>query len=222
MTNGQMRKFEMFLRVRDFFTARAASFPVDSMAGQLFAALLAIITQLEQLNADKISFIGDEDQSRSIKGDARDFLDGLLQDVADIAGSLAFEIAGLEDKFRMPRNRNVQKLIAAGRAFSADANAYKTQFIAAGSDATFIADLTAATDALEQAYSSTDTAVQERVGTNAAFVPLFKEGIVTVTRLNPLMRKKFRGNAANFAAWTFAGHIERPPKKKKEAVPPTP
>ena len=214
MTNGQRRKFEMFLRVRDFFTARAAMFPADSMAGTLFAALLAIISQLEKLSADKVSVLGEEGQARNVKGDARDFLDGLLQDIADITASLAYEINGLEDKFRLPRSRSVQNLIAAGRAFATDAPQYKAQFTNAGLDSTFIEDLIEATDQLEAAYSSTDTATQERVGTNAAFVPLFKDGSVIVNRLNPIIRKKFRGNAADFAAWVFASHIERPPKKK--------
>ena len=214
MINGQRRKFEMFLRVRDFFTARAAMFPADSMAGTLFAALLAIISQLEQLSAGKVSVLGDEGQARNVKGDARDFLDNLLQDIADIAASLAYEINGLEDKFRMPRSRSAQNLIAAGRAFATDAPQYSAQFINAGLDATFIEDLTGATNELEAAYNSTDTATQERVGTNAAFVPLFKDGIVIVNRLNPMIRMKFRGNAADFAAWAFASHVERPPKKK--------
>ena len=52
MLKRQRRKFEMFLRVREFYNARNAEFPAESVGGGLFAALLLIIDQLEQLAAD--------------------------------------------------------------------------------------------------------------------------------------------------------------------------
>ena len=218
MNIRQKRKFEMYLKVRDFYNAHKGDFPAGSIGGVFFAALLLLIEQIEQLNAEKFSAIGEVGQSVDEKGVAKDVVKDWLYDISDMARSMAFDITGLENKFRMPRNFGVPSLIAAARAFAADANEYKAQFIEYGLPETFIADLTAATDALEDAYNATDTDVQERVGTNAAFVPLFKDADEKVRRLDPVVRREYRTNAAAFGEWNYASHVERPPKPKK---PPT-
>ncbi len=209
----------MFSRTRDFFNQYAADFPSASIGGILFAALLAIIAQLEQLETETISAKGEVGQMIDVKGDAKDMLQDLLEDIVDMARTMAYEIAGLEDKFRMPRNMGVARLIATGRAFAADAVEYKADFERYGLPKTFIADLTNATDALEAAYQETDTDTQTRVGVIAAQTPLFADGMTTVKRLDPIVRRYFRGNPQAFAAWTFATHLEREPRTTK---PPTP
>lgn len=216
MTIRQERKSDMFLRVRDFFNQNSADFPAGSIGAVLFAALLAIIAQIETLNAETVSAKSDVDQSIDIKGDAKDLVKDLLEDISDMAYSMAYEIIGLEEKFRIPPGLGVPNLIALARAFAADAVEYEAQFIANGLPATFIADLTAATDALEQAYIETDTDTQERIGKIAALVPLFKDGIITVNRLDPIVKMKYRGDAAKLSAWIYASHIERAPKPKSK------
>jgi hypothetical protein len=209
----------MFMKVRDFFNTRKADFPAESVGGQLFAALWAIVEQLRQLNADKISVVGDVAQAIDVKGDAKDLLKTLLEDINDMAATLAYEFNGLEDKFRIPHNKSVPSLIAAGRAFAADAAQYKDDFIRYGLERNFIENLTGATDALEAAYSDTDDSTQERVGTNAALVPLFKDGTEKVKRLDPIVKIKYRSDAANLSAWIYASHLEREPQPAQK--PPT-
>jgi hypothetical protein len=212
MDKRQRRKFEMFLRLRDFYNARAADFPADSVGGQLFTALLSIVEQLVQLGTDKFSIVSDVAQAIDIKGDAKDLLYSLLQDMRDMAAAMAFEINGLESKFRIPRNRSVQNLILAGRAFAADAGEYKDAFISYGLAPDFIRQLTTATEALAAAASSSDEGTQERVGANAALVTLFKDAMLKVNRLDPIVRIKYRNDAANLAAWIYASHREREPR----------
>lgn len=218
MLKRQRRKFEMFLKVRDFFNARTAEFPADSVGGVLFAALLLIIEQIEQLAAEKISVVGDVAQAIDIKGDAKDLVETLLQNIADMATTMAYEINGFEEKFRMVRNRSALNLISAGRAFAADAADYQADFIKYGLEANFITELTAATDALEAAYGETDESTQERIGKNAAFVPLIKDGTEKVKRLDPIVKIKYRNDAAALSAWIYASHVEREPQAHK---PPT-
>jgi len=222
MLARQRRKFAMFLKVRDFFTQHAASFPADSVGGMLFAALLLIIEQIEQLAAEKLSVIGAVGQSIEIKGNAKDLLEVRLEDIADMALSMAFEFAGIEERFRLPGNRSVQNLIAAGRAFAADAVEYEAHFKRYGLDGNFIEKLTQATDALEAAYAETGEDTQQRVGTIAALVPLFSDGTIIVKRLDPIVKIKFRNDAATLAAWTFAKHVERAPQSEKPAEQPKP
>lgn len=221
MTTGQRRRYEMFLKVRDFFAAHAGDFPDGTPAMTIFTPLLAIIEQLAQIGGEQLSTRGTYAQAIQIKGEARDLLYNMLRDISDLAETLAYEISGLEEKFRMPRNKSDQNLIAAGRAFAADAPAFKTQFVALGMDSSFIGDLITATDAFEQSLAPANTAAQDKTGKTAAAAPLVNDGVIIVRRLTPIVRKKYRQNAANRAAWESARHVERtiPPEKPAPVVP---
>ena len=214
---GQRRRYEMFLKVRDFFAAHAADFPAGSVGAVIFAPLLPIIEQLAQIAGEQLSTRGTYAQAIEVKGTARDRLYLLLRDIADLAVTLAYDIDGLEAKFRMPYKRSDQNLIAAGRAFAADAAAFEDEFIGYGMAATFIADLTAATDEFEQSLAPANTAAQNKSGKTAAAAPLVNDGMVIVRRLTPIVRKKYRNDAASRAAWETARHVERTEFKPKPA-----
>lgn len=223
MTVYETRRYEMFLRVRDFFAAHAADFPAGSIGAVIFAPLVGIIDQIAQIAGEQISTRGSYSQAIEIKSDARDVLTVMLRNIADLATALAYEINGLEEKFRMPLNRRDQNLIAAGRAFANEAVAFEDEFVGYGMPATFIADLTAATDAFEQSLSPANVAGQEKTGKTAAIAPLITDGMNLVRRLTPVVEMKYRNNAANLAAWTFARHVERTlPKQPAPPQPPAP
>lgn len=219
MLGIQRRQSAMFLKVRDFFTQYGAAFPAGSIGATLFAALLAIIAQIEQLSAEKISAIGEVERSIEIKGNAKDFLEDMLENIAGMAVTMSYEIAGLANKFKMPNNRSVRNLIATGRAFASDAVEFKADFLRYEFEDNFIEQLTTATDALEAAYAETGEDKQERIGAIAALVPLFKDGMTIVRRLDPIVKRKFRNDAAALAAWTFAKHVERAPQSPKPVNP---
>jgi hypothetical protein len=222
MTVYETRRYEMFLKVRDFFAARAADFPAGSIAAVIFAPLIGIINQLAQIAGEQISTRGDYSQAIEIKSDARDVLYVMLRDISDLAEALSYEINGLEEKFRMPFNRRDQNLIAAGRAFAADATAFEDEFTGYGLRATFIADLIAATDAFEQSLTPANVAGQERTGKTAAAAPLVNAGMIIVRRLTPVVRMKYRNDAANLAAWETARHVERTLPKAPTPAPANP
>jgi hypothetical protein len=219
MTAGQRRRYEMFLKVRDFFVAHAADFPPASIAAVIFTPLIAIIDELAQIAGEQLSTRGAYSQAMEIKGDARDLLYVMLRDIADLATPLAYEINGLEEKFRVPRNKSDQNLIAAGRAFAADATAFEDELIGYGLRATFIADLIAATDAFEQSLTPANVAGQEKTGKTAAAAPLVNAGMIIVRRLTPVVRMKYRNDAGNLAAWEFARHVERTLPKPPAPAP---
>jgi hypothetical protein len=210
----------MFLKVRDFFAVHAADFPAGSIAATIFAPLLPIIDQIAQIAGEQISTRGTYSQAMQIKRDARDRLHVMLRKISDLATALGFEINGLEEKFRMPVNRSDQNLIAAGRAFAADAAAFEDEFIGYGMSATFIADLTAATDAFEQSLVPANVAGQEKRGKTAAIAPLITDGMNIVRRLTPVVELKYSNDAGNLAAWEAARHVERTLPQTKPTAPP--
>jgi hypothetical protein len=212
----------MFLKVRDFFAAHAADFPAGSIAAVIFAPLLPIIDQIAQISGEQLSTRGSYAQAIQIKRAARDVLYVMLRKIADLATALGFEINGLEEKFRMPTNRSDQNLIAAGRAFAADAAAFEDEFIGYGMSATFIADLTAATDAFEQSLVPANVAGQEKRGKTASIAPLITEGMNIVRRLTPVVELKYSNDAGKLAAWETARHVERTLPKTPTPTPAPP
>lgn len=216
----QRRRYEMFLRVQDFILARVSFFPAASVAGIIFASLQVIITTIAGLAGEQISAKGNLGMASDVRGDARDVLYVMLMEISGMARSLSYVVNGLERKFRMPYNRSDQNLIAAGRAFAADAVEYEAQFIDMKLDEDFIAKLIAATDALEQAYAEADTAEQSKIGSTASFAPHVAAGMIAVRRLDPIVKRTFRNDAAALAAWTFAKHVERAPQRSTPENPP--
>jgi hypothetical protein len=213
----------MFLKVRDYMQERIADFPPASIGGILLAALVVIISTIAALAGEQLSAKGEFGSAGDIKGDARDALHVMLKQISGIAKSMAYTINGLENKFRLPYSRSEVNLVAAGRAFAADAVEYKPTFIEYGLPDDFIEDLTAATDAFETARTSEDTAEQDKIGSTASFAPHIGEGMIIVRRLDPIIKMKYGNDAAAMAAWTFAKHVERAPQASKPpATPSTP
>lgn len=205
----QQRRNEMFLKVQEFILARIAAFPAAGFAGAIFVSLQATITAIAGLAGQQLSNIGGKGMAQDLRDEARDILYVMLQDIAGYARSLSFVVTGLENKFRLPRNRSDLSLIAAGRAFIKDALEYKAQFLEAKLEEDFIEKLTAATDALEQAVAQLGSADQAKIGSTASFAPHITAGMIACRRLDPIIKRMYRNSAANLAAWTFARHVER-------------
>ncbi|HEY0427637.1 MAG TPA: hypothetical protein VGC76_07620 [Pyrinomonadaceae bacterium] len=220
MFTRERKRYEMFLKVQDFIQAHISLFPPAGFAGQIYASLQASITAIADLAGQQVSAKGNFGQTSDVKGDARDRLYVLLQEISGMTKSLAYVVNGLENKFRLPYNRSNRNLIAAGRAFAADAVEYKAQFIEMGMDADFIDQLTGATGDYERALALSDTAEQTKVGSTASFAPHIKTGMIAVQRLDPIVKRMFHSDAATLAAWTFAKHVERAPQSPTPAIQP--
>jgi hypothetical protein len=180
---------------------------------------LTIIDRLAVIAGEQISTRGLYAQAIEAKGSARDVLFVMLRDISDLATAMAYEMDGLEERFRRPRNRRDQNPIATGRAFAAATPAFRTQFVEYGMPATFIDDLTTAASEFEQSLVPASTAAQDKSGKTAAAVPLIDDGMIIVRRLTPIIRKKYRNNAENLAAWETARHVQRTtPKTNPQPV----
>ena len=217
---SQRRRYEMFLKVIDFILAQVGSFPSGSIGEEIFASLQTLTATIAGLAGQQISAKGEFGMVGDIKGNTRDALYLMLLDISGIATTLAYTIAGLENKFRLPYNRSSRNLIAAGRAFATDAPEYKAEFMRGEMKGDFITELIAATDALEQALAEAGAAEQSKIGSTASFAPHIKQGMIDCRRLDPIIKKMFRNDAAALAAWTFARHVERTALKPK--TPPNP
>ena len=211
---------EMFQRVEDFGTARAADFPNGSLGKELLALVSAAIADFDTHSSAQLSGKNEARRSTSSKDGARTALRTDLDEISRTARAMAFEVEGLDEKFRLPRYLNDQKLSETARAFATDAIPFKDTFIRYELPADFLEDLAADIADFAAASQSQNAGLENQVTATVAVDTAREQGMNAVRRLDAIVRNKYRNDAATLAAWERARHIERATRAKKGATPP--
>jgi hypothetical protein len=111
-------------------------------------------------------------------------------------------------------------LIAAARAFAADAPPFKATFIEYGLTDDFIEDLNDDVTEFEVAVSAQAAGLRQRVTATAAIDEVIERGMKVIHRLDAIVPNAFRDNPAKLAAWESARHVERAPRHKAKITSP--
>ena len=210
MNDNLRRRYEMLLRVNDFGTQHAASFPASNRAHELFADLKAITDEIEQLATAQQSNQRSAREGTTNRGEARTDLREAMEEISETARSMAFDTPGLEDKFRMPRGRSTDvDLINTARAFAQDALPLKDAFILHGLAPTFLDELNALIDTFEQVIDSQQRSRRSQVSATSGLDDAIERGVNKMRQLDAIVRNKFRGNANVIAEWENARHTTR-------------
>lgn len=219
MNDESRRKWDAFIRMHQFGLDNAADFGAGSPAMVQFNLLETIITSVDTSAADQFDAGGDFSQLIEAKANAREALRELMSAIAMAARSMAYVITGIDEKFRMPRNRNDADLLAAGRAFYTNSGTYEATFISYGLAADFRDQLHDAADNFEATMSPVASALADRVQAGAEIEDWITQGMRCKRILDGIVKIVYANNPGKRAAWDSASHIEAAPKSKK---PPTP
>jgi len=224
MNDYERRRYEAFLRIIQFGAESAADFPDNSIGSIQFAEIAAVVGLLDQLATDKAASSGSVQFAFVGKDTARENMREEMLDIVRTARSMFYQFPGIEAKFRMPRNRSDQQMLAAARAFVTEATPLSADFIAYGLPATFLAELQAAIDAFEASLAPTGAATDAQVAAIAEIGAAIRRGMIARRIMDGVVRNKYRNDVGKLAAWLSASHIEKPPKKKKDepTTPTTP
>jgi hypothetical protein len=223
MKNTDIRTFEMFARTHDLGETLAPSFPATSLGRQKFAAIGVVIEELEAHGTTQSSGKGAAQASTKAKRAARIDVREKMIAIRDTAQALEETIPGVSSNFRVPRANGDQALINSARAFVTAATPIKSEFLQREMPATFLEDLTAVIAVFESAVNEKNASTEKHITATAAINASLERGLKLVRELDPIVRNKFRADAATLAAWDSASHVQRPPKKKKPApATPTP
>ncbi len=214
MTDEERRRLETFIRIRQFSADNAADFPTGSVGAVQFTKIGSIIDEIEQFAGDQAAATGDSRQTFATKDTARENLRDEVTDIVQTARSMQYEFDGINDKFRMPRNRNDQDLLAAARAFHTESEQYDADFKAYGLSDKFRQDLQTAITAFDNSLNPTGSAIDDQVAGTAEIGEVIRRGMVARRILEGVVKNKYRANTGKFAAWISASHIERAPKSK--------
>jgi hypothetical protein len=220
MRDTQTRNLETLRRVRDFGESHVASFPIGGLAAQKFQAIAAVIEEVEAHSTTQSGGKGAAQASTSAKRAAREDLREKMVAVRETALALEEVNPGVSVNFRIPRTNGDQALISAARAFVEAATPLKDQFLQREMPATFLEDLTAAVTRFESALNEKNVNTEKSIAATAAISSSLERGMKLVRELDPIIKNKFRGDAAALAAWASASHVERPPKKRAPRTTP--
>jgi hypothetical protein len=221
MNDRENRKHQMFARVRDFGAEHTSDFAANSLGRQLFTTLTSIVTTLDGHAASQTSKGGASKQGTTSRGQARQALWEDLQPISRTARAMADEVAGLDDKFRLPPTGNDALLLSTARAFAGDATPLSAQFIAHELPADFLEDLADDIAAMEAAISDQSSGLGQRVAAGAAIESTIDEGVATVRKLDAIVKNKYANNSAVLAQWTSTSHTERDPRRRQSPSAPT-
>lgn len=218
MKDSDTRRYEAFLRMREFGAARAAQFPPNSFGAEKFAALGAVIAGLDEHATTQVSGLNTAQQGVTGKAAARDELRRDLEAVSRTARIMAFDTPGLEDQFRLPRGPKDQDLLNTARAFAVAAQPLAAEFTRRGLPANFLADLASEIEVFEQAVNRKTEGRAAHVAATAAIDDLIEDGMKHLRQLDTVVRNIFADDPATLAAWTSASHVERAPRAKQPAA----
>jgi hypothetical protein len=222
MTDNETRCFEMFLRVKRFYTDEAASFASNAFVTSLFDEFDSLIADIQAHADAQASGRASSRQYTQSKAASRE---ELLRDLAAVyrtAQSMSEDFPGVEEKFRLDTELKDRELLTFARTVAAEALTLKAEFIKRGIRVDFLEDLAADTAAFEQALSNRTEQTHTHVGATASIDDLIDAGLKRVRQFDPIMRNLFEDNPAKFAAWLSASRVERAPRRTKPAPPPAP
>jgi hypothetical protein len=220
MDAAQRRKLDKLEREEVFLNDNIADFPPTSPGGKALAELSAVISQLRTLAAEQVSGESSARQHVGVKDEEVDALRQSIRNINRAAKAFEDEIPGSDLKFRLPRNRSDQNVLATARAFLADAAPLKAKFIEYGLAGDFLDKLQALIEAVDERAAAADSAVEQRSGATGGLSDTIRKGMSISRRLDAIVRIKYQNSAAKLAAWTTASHLERAPERTEEAPPP--
>ena len=221
MDDYERRLFNCIERVH-FYGAKPELAPLTPKETTLFAGVTSAWNGMKNWNADKgtgnRNFREGCNERRRIIG----LLSAMNRRIADMAKSIALEGVkpGLAERFRLPRNRTYDVVVATAQGFAAEAEAEEALFIERGMPATFIADLEALIPQFVAAGGTRLGGLSVQTTGTAGLKILAKQGLKFVQLLRPIIREKLNAQPALQAAWNLAARVARRGATEPVTTPP--
>ena len=220
MTEEEKRYANGFVRINQFGIDNNSFF--TGIAVAQFTIIQTIVDGLQLAGTQQMSAIGSSGGSFDIKGIRRETLRNFLSVTSRTAKSMVFAFPGIDEQFRMPRNRSGADLLNAARAFILNGTPMATDFEAFGLSKTWFAEMTTAADEFEASLGTTASAQANRAGATAELHDWTVQGMRARRVLDGIVRNVFATDPGKLAAWAQASHIERRSEPNKPVTPVTP
>jgi hypothetical protein len=225
MNRYQSRKYEMFLRVREFGHAHRQLFPESSAAHKSFVALAAATDRIKTSTTAATLTAGDGRKTKTRLRDA------ILERMADIART-SRELTTTKDAdvaFKLPPRGSDVRLLTTAQAFIRDSQAFKDEFVALDLPDQFDTELQELVDRFEHVAGGR-RAGKARVKTaQAGLKAAMADASRAVRRLDVIVANRLKHDSVLLAVWkderrvhvngTLASGVTRPSAAPPVVVP---
>lgn len=219
MNDDQSRRLAMLGRVNGFRERYTTDFAAATEGTRLMDLAATAEADATGGGADQSSGGGSARAGSATKADLYESLLDDLRAISATAKPLSKKIAGLDEKFRLPRSISQINIITAARAFLLDATPLAAEFVQYEMSVDFLTDLADDIAAYDKASDDQGDGLGKRVGATRTLAQAISDGCTAVRDADPLMRNKYKGQPAKLAEWIAASHVERAPRAAKAVLP---
>ncbi len=211
---------ESLQRINNFGEENKDAIGANLKAKKAFAAIAKYVGLLDEKGALRTSADAEKLSQTGFRRMKRSELNSYLIGMTETARDIAKNDDAFVNKFRMPRgNRNDATLLETARAYYADSEAVKDKFVDYGFETDFREDLEALIEEFDDAINAQDSALRNRVASNATIDDAIDNALTGRRTLLVIVPNIFRDNAGKLADWASASYVEKLPKKKKTPPP---
>ena len=215
----QIRVGDMLDNIAEYNTKHPLT-PPAAAATALFAEAAAVGTSLrdyaELQTTGHHGFLGKAATRRELADD----LVHEMRSISRIGRTLNPDVfPNAREDFRMPQNLSYASIVATGRRFANLAGPMEAVFIEHGRPATFIADLEALAEEVEQAAGPRHEKRQDRVGATAALAAKVTRALAIRRELDGIIVPLVEHDAELLAKWKSASHVAHGSGEPEEEEP---
>lgn len=215
MNKLQIRQLNRGQARRAFFTNNEADFPATSPGGKVAAATGAVIAAIQADAARQTS--GAVSQKTAAKDEDFFKLKKLMRKMNRASKSIAEEITGVEELFRLPYGDSEEAWLAKARAFHANSADYTAEMSEYDLERdTFRDDLLTLVNRIETASTDKDIAEEERGGATGSLKAHFKELGRLGRKSDNIVKNKYEDDPKKLAEWAIASHLDAAPERGEE------
>jgi hypothetical protein len=219
MKSKEAHILEMLIRVRQFGLTHPSNFDTGSRGRELLDVVDTSVEDMEALSATQAQHARAAKEKTTQKNVADETMRADMEAMSRTARSMARQTPGLEDKFQLPKSSRVQDWLATARAFAADAEPLKDEFIRRGMLPAFLDNFKAHISEVEETVDGWAQKSAARVSATVAVGKVAEQGREAVRELDVVVRNVFPGDDAVLAEWESASHVERAARHAKEETP---
>jgi hypothetical protein len=219
MNDNDRRHYDMLVRVREFGANHAHLFPASSPAQQAFGEVAAAIGDIESHDVTETSASASARATRKLE--ARKALIERLTLIATTAQVLPGTSPDFKAQFRVPDSIKAQLLITTARQFAQHATACADQFVAHGLAPTFLADLAAGVQQLEEALRDRGAGRDQQMAARARIRAALATALASVRRLDVIVRNHVVSDSALRGVWRRNRRVEYPVRSRRGGARPS-
>lgn len=211
MEGREKQRIESYQRVQTFLQVRPA--PAPATYGEPKQVLDQVIAQLTDHSSGQV--VGtrlSQAEMRRQETLVKQLRERHLRPIVAIARASVGDQPGIEKALRMPATAlGVVKLLAEANAIKEAAALYQPTFVKFGRPADFIAQLSAAINAVQLSTIGHAKIIGRKVGSKAGIGQQLRRGRQAVEMLDTIVRIAFEGNDVVLAEWRVARRVRALP-----------